>query len=106
MVVGLLGVMGDAISAQVPDTQPSRRGQRGARTETGGDLKDIEYWHAKYFHLMVQAAVNSEQPASLIAWIAGQQVEVALPGLVRRYPQHADLRAWLAADQEILRRAD
>jgi hypothetical protein len=72
---------------------------------TAGDIKDLDYWHAKYYHLMLEAALQSHQPEYLVGHLAESQAE-HLPDLIKKYPNHADLKKWLAQDEDVVKQVD
>jgi hypothetical protein len=71
-----------------------------------GDIKDLDYWHAKYYHLMLQAALKSHQPEYLVGNLAEGQIERTMPDLIKKYPNHEDLKKWMAEYQDVVKQVD
>jgi len=70
-----------------------------------GDLKDLDYWHAKFYHLMLEAALKAKQPEYKVGNLAAVQ-ERALGDLIKKYPKHEELKKWLARDEDVLKRVN
>jgi hypothetical protein len=66
----------------------------------GGDLMDRDYWRAKWDSIRLDEAIQERQPegAILIAVIGQRQL---LDELMKKYPNHQDLKTWRAHEAEI-----
>lgn len=71
-----------------------------------GDIKDLDYWHCKFYQLMLDAALQSHQPEYLVGNLAEGQIERTLPDLIKKYPNHEELKKWKAKDEDIVRQVD
>lgn len=71
-----------------------------------GDIKDLDYWHAKFYHMMLEAALKSRQPEYLVGTLASVQAEQTLPPLIKKYPKHEELKKWLADYEEVTKKVD
>lgn len=73
---------------------------------TSGDLKDLDYWHAKFYHMMLQAAIKSRQPEYLVGLLARTQANQTMPGLIKKYPKHEELKKWLAEYEGVIKKVN
>lgn len=71
-----------------------------AQSVTGGDLKDRDYWRAKWDSVRLEEALKERQPegAMLMAVIGQGQL---LDDLIKKYPNDEDFKKWKARSQEI-----
>jgi len=71
----------------------------------GGDLKDRDYWRAKWDSLRLEEALKERQPegAVLMAVIGQGQL---LDELIKKYPNDEDFKKWKARSQEIKAKID
>jgi hypothetical protein len=72
---------------------------------TSGDLKDLDYWHTKFYHLMLEAALKAKQPEYLVGNLAAVH-ERSLNDLIKKYPKHEDLKKWLALAEDVQKRVN
>ena len=70
-----------------------------------GDLMDRDYWRAKWDSIRLDEAIKERQPegAILIAVIGQTQL---LDELIKKYPNHQDLKAWKAHAEDIKAKID
>ena len=73
---------------------------------TSGDVRDLDYWHAKFYHEMLQAALKSHQPEYLVGRLADTQASGVLPPLLKKYPNHEDLKKWMADYEDVAKHVD
>jgi len=73
---------------------------------TAGDIKDLEYWHAKFYQLMLEEAIKTHQPEYKVGYLAEAQIENALPALIKKYPNHRELQKWMQRCEDIVKRVD
>jgi len=75
------------------------------KDKTTGDLKDQDYWWAKWDAKCLEDAIKTRQPEGPIS----VNVAIALrrlEPLVKKYPKHEDLKKWQARFQEIEKKLD
>jgi hypothetical protein len=60
---------------------------------TTGDIKDLDYWHAKFYHMEFEAALKSHQPEYLVGQLVAIQKRT-VEDLLKKYPNHEDLKKW------------
>jgi len=73
---------------------------------TSGDVMDLDYWHAKFYHMMLEAALKSHQPEYLVGLLARTQANQTMPGLIKKYPKHEELKKWLAQYEDVDKQVD
>jgi hypothetical protein len=71
-----------------------------AESVKGGDLKDRDYWRAKWDSVRLEEALKERQPegAILLAVIGQSQL---LDELIKKYPNDEDFKKWKARSLEI-----
>ena len=76
-----------------------------ATAVTGGPLLDRDYWRANWDSMRLEDALKERQPegAMLIAVIGQVQL---LDELIKKYPNHEDLKKWKARADEIKSKID
>jgi len=70
------------------------------KDKTSGDLKDQDYWWAKWDAKMLEEAIKTRQPEGAIS------INVAvglrrLNDLAKKYPKHEDIKKWQKRFEEI-----
>jgi hypothetical protein len=73
---------------------------------TSGDVKDLDYWHAKFYQLMLEEAIKTHQPEYKVGYLAEAQIEKSLPPLIKKYPNDRDLQKWMQRCEEIVKLVD
>lgn len=76
-----------------------------AESVKGGDIKDRDYWRAKWDSIRLEEALKERQPegAILMAVIGQGQL---LDDLIKKYPNDEDFKKWKARSQEIKGKID
>jgi hypothetical protein len=67
---------------------------------TGGDLKERDYWRAKWNSIRLEEAIKERQPEGAIMMELIGDVSL-LDDLLKKYPNHEDLKKWRARAGEI-----
>ena len=75
------------------------------KDKTSGDLKDQDYWWAKWDAKMLEDAIKTRQPEGPISLNVAVALRRLEP-LVKKYPKHEDLKKWQARFQEIEKKLD
>jgi len=75
------------------------------KDKTSGDLKDQDYWWAKWDAKMLEEAIKTRQPEGAIS------INVAvglrrLNALAKKYPQHQDIKKWHNRFEEVNNKLD
>jgi hypothetical protein len=73
---------------------------------TSGDIKDLDYWHAKFYHMMMEAALKSHQAEYQIGLMIGGQMNSTMPDLIKKYPKHEELKKWMEEYESISKKID
>jgi hypothetical protein len=73
---------------------------------TSGDIRDLDYWHAKFYYLMLEEAIRTHQPEYKIGYLAEAQIENTLPPLIKKYPNDRELQKWMQRCEEIVKKVD
>jgi hypothetical protein len=66
----------------------------------GGDLLDRDYWRAKFDSIRLDEAIKERQPEGAILLAVISETNL-LDELLRKYPNHQDLKKWKAHAEEI-----
>jgi hypothetical protein len=72
---------------------------------TNGDVLDVIYWQTKFAHLKLDAALKSRQPEGAIRGLI-PSVTSGAEDVLKRYPNHADVKAWLENARKIEGKVD
>ena len=67
---------------------------------TGGDVLDVIYWQTKYGYQMLEAALKSKQSEGEIRLLLASVIN-GCNDVLQTYPNHADVKAWLAKAKAI-----
>lgn len=70
-----------------------------------GDLNDQDYWWAKFDAMMLEEAIRTRQPEGHIS-IDLASSRGKLDTLVRKFPEHEEIRKWKARADEVAERID
>src|SRR5438270_6895964 len=71
----------------------------------GGDLLDRDYWRAKFDSIRLDEAIRERQPEGALLLAVISQTNL-LDELVKKYPNHQDLKTWKAHAEEIKGKID
>jgi len=66
----------------------------------GGDIKDRDYWRAKWDSIQLETAIKERQPEGAIYMAIIGQVNL-LDDLAKKYPNDEDFKKWRARAMEI-----
>jgi hypothetical protein len=75
------------------------------KDKTTGDLKDQDYWWAKWDAKMLEEAIKTRQPEGPISINVAVALRRLEP-LVKKYPKHEDLKKWQTRFEEIDKKLD
>ena len=76
-----------------------------AKKVTGGDLKDQDYWWAKFDAMMLEVALKQHQPEGPIGLNLVGSIN-RLDELSTKYPKHEDLKKWKQRAEEVQKKID
>jgi hypothetical protein len=81
---------------------PARAGlyDDDANSIKGGDIKDRDYWRAKFDSIQLETAIKERQPEGAIYMAIISQVNL-LDDLAKKYPNDEDFKKWKARAVEI-----
>ena len=65
---------------------------------TSGDLKDRDYWRAKWAYEQIDPAIKEHQPEGAIGMALISEVRL-LDDLIKKYPKYEELKKW--RDKEV-----
>jgi hypothetical protein len=72
---------------------------------TTGDINDQDYWWSKFDMMMLDLAIKQHQPEGKIGLELASTIR-RLEELVKKYPKHEQLKAWLKHANEVNSKID
>lgn len=74
-------------------------------SQTSGDILDVIYWQTKFAYLKFKAALAAKQPEGDIRFLL-IDIQRGCEDLLKTYPNHADIKAWLEEAKKISAKVD
>jgi hypothetical protein len=75
------------------------------KDKTSGDLKDQDYWWAKWDIKNLEDAIKTRQPEGNIGLNCVGAIK-RLEALIEKYPKHEELKKWKARFEEVQKKID
>lgn len=92
-ILFLCGVVLTVLATAIPTRAGGGLYGDDAGKITSGDLKDRDYWRAKWASLQIDQALKERQPEGAVLMQIISEVSL-LDDLVKKYPNHEEIKKW------------